>query len=102
MGFLGINFNKIAAGFKSAISTIGHGLKKAAVGVYNHALKPIYKGVIKPAWNKVIKPVGKRAISFVSHAVDRVERIADAGVKGVEGGANLLSGLGNTPIVHLD
>jgi hypothetical protein len=99
MGFLGINFGKIASGFKRAVSTIGHGLKKAAVGVYHKALKPLYKKVLKPAWNKVIKPVGERAIKFVKHSVDRVEHIADAGVAGIEAGAGLLTTLSKSPMM---
>ena len=99
--FSGIIFGKIASGFKKAVSKIGSGLKKAANKVYHKALVPLYKKVLKPTWNKVIKPVGEKAISYVSHGIDRVERIADAGIKGVEGGANLLSGIGNTPVVLL-
>ena len=101
MGFLGINFGKIGAGFKSAFSTIGNGLKKAATTVYHKALVPAYEHILKPAYTKIIKPVGEKAISFVKHSVDRVERIADAGTKGVEGLGNLASGIGNTPIVLL-
>jgi hypothetical protein len=101
MGFLGINFGKIVSGFKRAVSTVGHGLKKAAVGVYHKALKPLYTSVIKPAYTKIIKPVGERAIKFVSHAVDRVERIADAGVKGIESGAGLLDTISKSPMIIL-
>lgn len=101
MGFLGINFGKIASGFKRAVSTIGNGLKKAATTVYHKAIVPTYNKVLKPAYEKVIKPAATKALEYVKHGVDRVERIADAGVKGIEGGANLLSGLGNTPVVLL-
>jgi hypothetical protein len=101
MGFLGINFGKIASGFKRAVSTVGHGLKKAAVGVYHKALKPLYKKVLKPAYTKIIKPVGERAIKFVKHSVDRVEHIADAGVKGIEAGAGLLDTISKSPMIIL-
>jgi hypothetical protein len=104
MGFLsglGINFGKISSGFKTAFSTIGKGLKKAATTVYHKALVPAYEHVLKPAYTKIIKPVGEKGISFIKHSVDRVERIADAGVKGVEGAGNILSGIGNTPVVLL-
>ena len=101
MGFLGINFGKISSGFKTAFSVIGKGFKKAANKIYHKAIIPTYNKVLKPAYEKVIKPAGEKALNFVKHGVDRVERIADAGVKGVEGGANLLSGLGNTPVVLL-
>jgi hypothetical protein len=101
MGFLGINFGKIASGFKSAVSTVGHGLKSAATGVYHSALVPLYNKVLKPAYTKVIKPVGERAISFVSHGIDRVEHIADAGVKGLESGAGLLDTISKSPMIIL-
>jgi hypothetical protein len=104
MGFLsglGINFGKISSGFKTAISVIGKGFKKAGNTIYHKAIVPTYEKILKPAYTKIIKPVGEKGISFVSHAVDRVERIADAGVKGVEGAGNILSGIGNTPVVLL-
>jgi hypothetical protein len=98
MGFFDF-VNKIGSGFKSAISTVGNGLKSATVGVYDKALKPIYKKVIEPAYKKIIKPVGERAIKFVSHSIDRVEDIADAGVKGIESGSNLLDTISKSPMI---
>jgi hypothetical protein len=102
MGFLsGLHLGRIFSGFKRAVSTVTHGLKKAANTVYHKALKPIYHSVLKPAWNKVIKPVGERAIKFVKHSVDRVEHIADAGVEGLEAGAGLLDTISKSPMIIL-
>jgi hypothetical protein len=102
MGFLsGLHLGRIASGFKRSISTVTHGLKKAANTVYHKALKPLYSKVIKPAYTKVIKPVAERAIKFVKHSVDRVEHIADAGVKGIEAGAGLLDTISKSPMIIL-
>jgi hypothetical protein len=102
MGFLsGLHLGKIFSGFKRAIAPITHGLKKAANTVYHKALKPLYKSVIKPIYTKIIKPVGERAIKFVKHSVDRVEHIADAGVKGIEAGAGLLDTISKSPMIIL-
>jgi hypothetical protein len=94
MGFLsGLHLGRIASGFKRSISTVTHGLKKAANTVYHKALKPLY--------SKVIKPVAERAIKFVKHSVDRVEHIADAGVQGIEAGAGLLDTISKSPMIIL-
>lgn len=76
MGF----FDSIVSGVKSGFNTI----KKAVV-------TPVYNTVVKPVYNKVVKPVAERGIKYVSHTIDRVERVADAGTRGLEGVGDLLN-----------
>ncbi len=98
MGFLDF-VKKIGNGLKKGVETIGGGIKKAAVSIHHSILKPIYKSVIKPVYEKAVKPVGKRVVNFVSHGIDRIERLSDAGVKGVEGIGAGISNLGNSPMM---
>lgn len=95
MGFLSSFTSAVSSGFKSVTNTVGSGFK----AVTNSVIKPAYNSVVKPVYNSVIKPVAERGISYVEHGIDRVERLADAGVKGAEGAGNFLDTIGKSPML---
>lgn len=98
MGFLSF-FKHIGSGIKKGFHSIGTGLKKAGNWTLNKVFKPGFNKIIKPVFNKVVKPATKKAVSFVNHGVDRVERIADAGTKGIESAGGLLGTISKSPML---
>jgi len=83
-------FTKFAQGIKGFFKRIPKAFEKIGKGIAKGA-KAVYHKVLEPAYNKVIKPIGKKIGDFVSHGIDRVDRLADASVSGVEGIGKLLN-----------
>ena len=79
MGF----FSSIGNAFKSGFNTVKN--------TVSSVVSPVVNKVIKPAYEKAIKPVAERGIKFVDHAINRVERVADASTQGLEGISGLLN-----------
>ena len=75
-------FGKFGHSLSSGFQTIGKTLNK-------NVFQPIYKKVLEPGYNNIIRPIGEKTIGFISHSIDRVDKLADSSVKATEGLASL-------------
>ena len=80
---------QISSGFKKFSHTLSTGFTTVVKTLNKHVFQPIYKKVLEPGYNHIIKPIGQKTIGFITHSIDRVDRLADSSVLATEGLAKL-------------
>lgn len=95
MGFFQAIFGKKAKSidgfFNSAGKTVKTGFTKVTHFVDKKILQPIKHTIIEPVYNKIVRPVAQKGFTFVNHSLDRLDRIGEAGTRGLENAGNILS-----------
>ena len=79
----------ISSGFSKFGNTLKTGFTKAATTINKKVFQPIYKKVLEPGYNHIIRPIGEKTVGFISHSIDRVDKLSDASVTATEGLAKL-------------